>query len=86
MKEIERKTWEEFRSSGMLWLINSLLHVFGWCIVIDYPEGEGHPASEAYPARTTYRGFDDKCTTEGYKKVSKWMKDNAEELYKESKE
>ena len=79
-ENIERKTWEEFRSAGMLWLVNTLLHVFGWCIVIDYSEGEAHPA------RTTFRGFDDKCTTEGYKKVSKWMKDNAEELYKESKE
>lgn len=65
MEEIERKTWEEFRSAGMLWLVNSLLHVFGWCIVIDYPE------SEVHPARTKFRGFDTKCTIEGYKKVSK---------------
>lgn len=79
MKYIERRTWEEFRKAGMLWLINSLLHVFGWCIVIDYSE------CEAYPARTTYRGFDNEGTIEGYKQVSKWMKDHANELYKEAK-
>lgn len=76
---IEQRTWEEFRSTGMLWLINSLLHVFGWCIVIEFP------SYKAYPARTTYRGFDNKENTEGYKKVSKWMKDHANELYKEAK-
>lgn len=78
-EHIEQRTWEEFRKSGMLWLINSLLHVFGWCIVIEFP------SYKAYPARTTYRGFDNKETTEGYKKVSKWMKDHANELYKEAK-
>lgn len=41
---------------------------------------------EAYPARVKFRGFDDNNNTQGYIKVSKYMKENAEELLKEAKE
>ena len=39
---------------------------------------------KVYPARTKFRGFGEKQIAEGYKNISKYMKDNSEELLKES--
>lgn len=56
--------------------------MFGWALVVNV-EKDGS-IIDAYPARVKFRGFDDKSNTEGYIKVSKYMKDNAEQLLKES--
>ena len=32
---LEVSSWEEFRESGMLWLVNTILHIFGMSIVLD---------------------------------------------------
>ena len=40
----------------------------------------------AYPARCKFRGFSENTNTEGYQKISKYMLDNAEELFKEANE
>ena len=81
---ITKKTWEEFRKSGLLWWINQILHTFGWAIVVEVEE-DG-TITNCYPARVRFRGFDEKSNTEGYIKVSQYMKDNAEVLLKESQE
>ena len=80
---INRKTWEEFRNSGLLWWINQQLHIFGWSIFVVM---EDDKILEAYPARVKFRGFDDNNNTQGYIKVSKYMKENADELLKEAEE
>jgi len=80
---INRKTWEEFRNSGLLWWVNQQLHIFGWSIVVVM---EDDKILEAYPARVKFRGFDDNNNTQGYIKVSKYMKENADELLKEAEE
>ena len=80
---VDKKTWKEFKQSGLLWWINSLLHMFGWAIVISIDDGE---IIEAYPARVKFRGFDEKSNTEGYQKVSKFLLDNIQELEKESRD
>lgn len=81
---VDKKDWKEFRENGFLWFVNTILHTFGWAIVFDIDE-EGN-VLEVYPARVKYRGFSEKNIIEGYQKVSKFMKDNAEDLYKESLE
>ena len=78
---IERKTWEEFRDSKLLWFINTILHTFGWAIVI---ESDNDMVTDVYPARVKFRGFSEKINTEGYIGLSKYMKDNSEELLEES--
>ena len=80
---IEKKSWKEFRDSGFLWWINMVLHTFGWAIVF---EMENDEIINVYPARVKFRGFNEKSNTDGYIKVSKYMKENAEELLKESGE
>lgn len=81
---ITKKTWKEFKDSGLLWWINMILHTFGWAIVFSVEEdGE---IKDIYPARVKFRGFDEKSNTKGYINVSRYMKDNSNELFKESKD
>ena len=78
---VEKKTWKEFRDAGFLWWINMILHTFGWAICIDIDNGE---ITDVYPSRVKYRGFIKSCNTDGYIKVSKYMKENADVLLEES--
>lgn len=79
---VAKKTWKEFRESGFLWWINMILHTFGWAIVVDIDDnGE---ITAAYPARVKFRGFGEKNNTEGYIKVSQYMKENVSDLLEEA--
>ena len=79
---IERKSWTEFKATGLLWWINMILHTFGWAIVWSINDKK---MVEVFPARVKYRGFPEYITEEGYEKISKYMKENADALYEESK-
>lgn len=79
----EKKTWKEFKDTGLLWLINSLLHLFGWAICLEVNEGV---VTDVFPVRVKFRGFSESDNTEGYKKISQYMRDNAEALSQEAKE
>ena len=80
---IEEKSWQEFRDSGLFWWINTILHTFGWAIVM-VADDDGN-LTKVYPARVKFRGFDNAYNAMGYVKVSEFMKDHAEELLKEAK-
>ena len=82
VKMVEKKSWEEFRNNGLLWWINMILHTFGWAIAVDI-EDDG-TISNVYPARVKFRGFSEKNNTDGYIKVSQYLKDNVGELVKEA--
>ena len=79
---VNRKTWQEFKDTGMLWFANMILHAFGWSIVCDTEDGE---VVNAYPAWVKFRGFTEQINSDGYIKLSQYMIDNAETLLKESK-
>ena len=80
---VERKTWEEFRNSKLLWFVNTILHTFGWAITVDI---DNDKIVDVYPARVKFRGFSEKINTEGYIGLSEYMKENCEELLKEARE
>lgn len=81
-KMVTRKSWNEFKNNGLLWLINSILHVFGWAIVIVI--NDSGEITDAYPARVRFRGFTEEINTAHYINISKYLKENADELYKEA--
>jgi hypothetical protein len=81
---VSKKSWKEFRESGLLWWVNMILHTFGWAIVVEVEE-DG-VISSAYPARVKFRGFGEKDNTEGYIKVSEHLEQNVKILVQESKE
>ena len=80
---IERKSWEEFRNAGLLWWINMILHTFGGAITVDLKDGK---ITDCYPARVKFRGFGEENNTEGYQKVSQYMRDNAGKLFEEAED
>lgn len=79
---IEAKTWDEFRESGLMWFVNNILHLFGWAIVVNVDDN--NKCTNAYPARVKFRGFSEDINTEGYIKVSNYLKDNINDLAKEA--
>lgn len=78
---VRKISWEEFRESGMLWLINVTLHVFGMAIVYEMENGK---ITDVYPARVKYRGFSESINSDGYQKIAKYMNRNADMLMKEA--
>lgn len=80
---VRKRSWEEFRNSGLLWWINMILHTFGWAIVMDIKDEK---VISAYPARVKYRGFSEEFNSDGYEKVSRYLNDNSSDLLKESLE
>jgi hypothetical protein len=81
---MNEKTWEEFRESGLLWMLNRSLHIFGWAIVL-VQEADGS-ISRAYPARVNYRGFSREAEESGFERITKYMKDNISSLEADIKE
>ena len=79
---INKKSWKEFRECGMLWWINMILHTMGWAITYKFDEDEN--ILEVYPARVRFRGFGEQNNTDGYIKVSQYMKDNVDDLLEEA--
>lgn len=80
---IEKRTWEEFRETRLLQFANTLLHVFGWAIVLNMKDGV---VTDVYPARVKFRGFDEKNNAEMYVKLSEYMAKNGEILLNEANE
>jgi hypothetical protein len=58
--------------------------MFGWAICFNYDDDK--KLTEVYPARVKFRGFDNKSVSKSYKKISKYMKENASELLQETSE
>ena len=77
---VDERSMKEFQDTGLLWFINTILHAFGWAIVLELVGGV--PVN-MYPARVMFRGFNGEINDEGYLKLSKYLKDNAEKLHKE---
>ena len=88
---IDRKTWDEFQKAGLLWFINSILHVFGWAIVFyvadESDEGvEPGTIMDVYPARVKFRGFDHKVQEKAHRDLAAYMVENAAALKAEADE
>ena len=84
---LEKKTWVEFQHTGLLLIINQFLHIFGWAITIvcdSDNDGNVTEVVEAYPARTKFRGFAPDNVTEAYRKVTKYLKTNIDQLEEEA--
>ena len=80
---VQKTTWEEFRKTGLLWFVNSVLHLFGYAIVL---EVENKKVVTAYPARVKFRGFSEKNNTDGYRRITKYLKENIDMLMEEVQE
>lgn len=78
---IEEKGWKEFKSSGLLWFVNMILHTFGWSIVCEYKDGV---IIDVFPARVKFRGFSEEDNSIGYRKVAEYLQENIDEIKSET--
>ena len=80
---IDKKDWSEFRNNGMLWFVKTILHAFGWAIVLDIDDN-GEVAG-CFPARVKFRGFSEEVNTKGYIALSEYLKKNIDDITEEAK-
>jgi hypothetical protein len=73
-KFIKEITGKEFRESGALWFVNTILHLFGMAITWN-PETD-----ELKAALCRFRGFEIKNTDEGYMKLTQYLEDNIKQI------
>jgi len=78
---VTKKEWSEFRSTGLVLIVNQILHIFGWSLVFEI---ENNEIKNVYPARVRFRGFDNDSISEAYKKLSQFMVENAKDLNDEA--
>ena len=71
--------WTEFRQTGLGWFINQTLHLFGWTLVFIVDKDTGDTI-DCYPKRTSFRGFTEKDSEEGYKAVTGYLKNNIDSI------
>lgn len=76
---MERKSWEEFRATGLVLFINQVLHVFGWAVVFDIDDESGN-VNDVYMARVKFRGFDHQSVSEEYTKITEYIHKEADDL------
>ena len=84
---IKEKSWNEFQKTGLFWLINSILHVFGWALVYEFDgtlTADGRNIGRVYPARVKYRGFDTDVQEQAHKMIATYMSANAADLKEET--
>lgn len=79
-----KKSWVEFKETGLFAFINSILHAFGWAIVIENMDDDEDSEEEVYPTRVKFRGFSEDVTSKMYERIGKYLKKNADVLEKES--
>lgn len=83
-QNLERRTWQQFRKTGLFMFINSILHAFGWVIVVQ--TNDSGEITESWPARTKFRGFGADDYPEMYQKITSYLAENAKDFPEEIKD
>ncbi len=78
---LEKRTWDEFQSAGLLWFVNRFLHLFGWAIVVVVDDDD--KVTECYPAYCKFRGFTETVEEAGFEKLTDHLADNIAKLQKD---
>lgn len=67
---VKKQDWQSFRNTGLVVIINQILHIFGWSIVFDIKDDK---ILDVYPARVKFRGFREDAQQRAYTKISRYM-------------
>jgi len=82
-ENLERRTWAEFRKTGLFMFLNTILHAFGWAIVLK--TNHDGAVTQAYPARTKFRGFGKDDYPEMYENIANYLSKNSKDFPEEIK-
>ena len=86
MNEKDKNEWTKFRERGLLFITNQFLHIFGYALVYEFDENDTkcEHVIGVHPERVPFRGFSQKCTSDGYQKIDKYLEEYGHEIYEES--
>lgn len=88
-KVVEKRSWEEFRKTGLFMFVNTILHAFGWALVVEvenYAELKDEaPVTACYPARVKFRGFGVEDQTEMHERIADYLEQAAPNFKEEIK-
>lgn len=77
-KTVDKRSWSEFRKTGLFMFINTILHAFGWALVVEISKkGDQESVVDCYPARVKFRGFDDKDQDEMHTRIADYLSKTA---------
>lgn len=79
---VQKKTWAEFRNTGLFHFVNAFLYMFGWVIVLSL--NDNGEVDEVYPARTDWRGFTEESNTNAYNNVTAFLQKEFGNEHKDS--
>lgn len=82
IKWVERKSWDEFRKTGLFMFVNTILHAFGWalCVNVENANTENEKVIDCFPARVKFRGFSEDDQDEMHKKIGEYLANNSQQL------
>lgn len=88
-KTVEKRDWNEFRKTGLFMFVNTILHAFGWALVVEvenYKElGDDAPVTACYPARVKFRGFDVEDQEQMHERIADYLEQAAPNFKEEIK-
>jgi hypothetical protein len=72
----EKEHTNDFRDAGLLWWVNTQLHLFGYAIVFDGEKKEdgSFKINSVYPTKVKFRGFTEDCNDRGYRRLTQYLK------------
>ena len=83
-KNIDKRSWQEFKRVKLLWWVNRSLHLFGWALIAEVDKNGF--VTNVYPARVKFRGFSEKVEQEGFRDLSDYIEENIGEISDEANE
>jgi hypothetical protein len=75
-KTLEKRTWDEFRNTGLFMFANTILHAFGWALVVEVDKDTGKAIS-CWPARTKFRGFNNDDVDEMHTRIANYLSETS---------
>jgi len=67
----EKRTWEEFQKSRLLWWVNRSLRLFGWSIAL---ESRGGVIVNAYPIKTNATAYPEDFEEQAFEELKSYIK------------
>ena len=75
---------EFYNNTGLLYFVNTFLHIFGWVLVYNTWNGKGEKFDSFFTIKKTHwRGFDPGISDESYRKVTHYMAKESGNLVKD---
>lgn len=69
--KIEKRSWEEFHQTRLLWWINRTLRLFGWSIVLVVQDEK---VVDVYPAKTNATSFPEDFEKTAFKELQEYIR------------